>query len=202
MRKHLLNRLYNFHWIVPGEAARSSQSYLKMLAPFLHANGLRAVINLRGHHPQFPWWDYENAICAREGVAHLDAMMDSRRLPLRAMLVALLDAFERAPKPFLLKCSGGQDRTSFAAALYLVHRDGWTALEHAQRQFRALPYLHFPRPRQRWLRAFLPLAKEMAQGRPLAQWVRESYDPDEFARLLPAETFNGVWEPWKPRQTR
>ncbi len=48
-------------------------------------------------------------------------MMDSRRLPLRPMLVALFDAFDRAPRPFVIKCSGGQDRTSLAAALYIVH---------------------------------------------------------------------------------
>jgi len=198
MRK-LLNIFYNFHWIVPGEAARASQSYLGMLSPFLKANAIRAVINLRGRHPKFAWWAYETEVCAREGVAHLDAMMDSRRLPLRAMLVALIDAFEAAPRPFVVKCSGGQDRTSFAAALYIVHRDGWDALDRAQQQFRVLPFLHFPRAHQRWLKAFLPLARELAGGRPLAQWIRESYDPEDFARRLAPGTFHAIWEPWKPK---
>jgi len=202
MRKQLLNRLYNFHWIVPGEAARSSQSYAKALAPFLRVNGIRSVINLRGHHPQFPWWRYETGSCAREGIAHFDAMMDSRRLPTREMLVTLIDSFDRAPKPFLVKCSGGQDRTSLAAALYLVHRDGWRAVETAQRQFRALPYLHFPRRHQRWLKTFLFAARIMAQNKPLSQWVREDYDPAEFAQRLATGTFAGIWEPWKPRQKR
>jgi len=201
MRK-LLNLIYNFHWIVPGEAARSAQPYLGMFAAFLKGNGIASVINLRGHHPKFAWWRAETEVCARLGVAHFDAMMDSRRLPLREMLVALFDAFERAPKPFVVKCSGGQDRTSFASALYIVHRDGWDAMERAERQFSRLPYLHFPRANQRWLKQFLPYARAQAGGAPLAEWIARGYEPEAFARALAPGSFNGIWEPWKPRIRR
>jgi len=201
MRK-LLNILYNFHWIAYGEAARSAQAYAGLLGPFLKANRIAAVINLRGRHPKFGWWKYESQTCARLGIAHFDVMLDSKRLPIKDMLVALFDAFDAAPKPLLIKCSGGQDRTSFAAALYIVHRDGWSALERAQRQFARFPYLHFPKPPQRWLKQFLPYAKREANGKPIADWVRESYDPHEFAQTLAPGTFNGIWEPWKPPLSR
>jgi hypothetical protein len=197
MRK-LINLLYNFHWIVAGEAARSAQAYLGLLKPFLRANRIAAVINLRGRHPKFAWWRHETGVCAALGIAHIDVMLDSKRLPLREMLVALFDAFDAAPRPFLIKCSGGQDRTSFAAALYIVHRDGWSARGRAERQFSRWPYLHFPKPPQRWLRQFLPYAQAQSNGAPLAQWVRESYDPHAFAAALAPGTFNGIWEPWKP----
>ena len=197
MRK-LLNLLYNFHWIVPGEAARSAQAWFGLLGPFLRANRLKAVINLRGRHPNFGWWQYETQTCARLGVAHFDAMLDSRRLPLKEMLVVLLDSFDAAPRPFVIKCSGGQDRTGFAAALFVVHRDGWEATETALGQFARFPYLHFPRSNQLWLHRFLVFARERANGAPLAQWVRRDYDPVSFALWLQPETFNGIWEPWKP----
>ena len=198
MRK-LLNLLYNFHWIVPGEAARSAQAYLGLLGSFLRANRLNAVINLRGRHPNFDWWKYETETCARLGVAHFDAMMDSRRLPLKEMLVALIDAFDAAPCPFVIKCSGGQDRTSFAAALYIVHREGWEATERALEQFARFPYLHFPKDNQRWLREFLPYARQQANGATLADWIRQYYDPEALARWLKPGSFNGIWEHWKPR---
>lgn len=198
----LLNRLYNFHWVVPGEAARSSQSYLGGLGAFLKSNALNGMINLRGRHPDVAWWLYETEICSRLDVAHFDAMMDSKRLPLRQMLVTLIEAFEAAPRPFIVKCSGGQDRTSLASALYIVHRFGWDALDRAQRQFSALPYLHFPKAPQKWLRLFLPYARGEAHGAALADWVRNRYDPQEFAHWLDvngyAGTYNGIWEPWKP----
>lgn len=197
MRK-LLNLLYNFHWIVPGEAARSAQAYAGMLGWFLRGNGLKAMINLRGRHSNFDWWKYESGTCTRLGIAHIDAMMDSRRLPLREMLVALIDAFDAAPRPFVIKCSGGQDRTSFAAALYIVHRDGWDAMERALKQFARFPYLHFPKDNQRWLREFLPYARQQANGAALADWIRRDYDPEALAQWLKPGSFNGIWEPWKP----
>ena len=40
--------LYNFHWVVPGEAARSAQAYAGFLGPFLSAHGIRSEIKLRG----------------------------------------------------------------------------------------------------------------------------------------------------------
>jgi hypothetical protein len=79
-------------------------------------------------------------------------------------------------------------------------------MERAQQQFARLPYLHFPRAHQRWLRQFLPFAKEQSKGAPLADWVRREYDPAVFARWLDANGFagsyNGIWEPWKPRAPR
>jgi protein tyrosine/serine phosphatase len=201
-----LNRLYNFHWVVAGEAARSSQSYIGALETFLKSNGLKCVINLRGEHPDVAWWRYETETCHRIGATHLDAMMDSKRLPLRPMLTTLFDAFEAAPRPFVIKCSGGQDRTSLASALYVAHRFGWEASTRAQRQFRALPYLHFPRQPQRWLRLFLPYARQQSQGASLADWIRNTYDPREFARWLDtnghAGTYKSIWEPWKPPAKR
>lgn len=197
MRKPL-NLFYNFHWVVPGEAARSAQPYAGMYAAFLRGNGIKAVINLRGRHPKFGWWKKEHETCERLGIVHLDAMLDSKRLPLKEMLVALFDAFDAAPRPFLIKCSGGQDRSSLAAALYLIHRDGWDAMARAEAQFARWPYLHFPKEPQRWLKQFLLYAFVQSEGRPLAEWVREHYDPHALAKYLEPGTFNGIWEPWKP----
>ena len=205
MRKPI-DILYNFHWIVPGEAARSAQAYAGMLGLLLKSNGLKAVINLRGHHPNFDWWRYETGVCARYGVAHFDAMMDSRQLPLREMLAGLFDAFDAAPRPFVVKCSGGQDRTSLAAALYIVHRDGWSAMDRAQAQFARFPFLHFPRREQRWLRQFLDFAREQSGGAPIGAWVRQNYDPEQFAQWLEArgmrDTFREIYVPWKQGRKR
>jgi hypothetical protein len=190
--------LYNFHWIVPGEAARSAQAYAGWLAPFLTRHGIKSLINLRGPNPTFGWWRYEKKVCETLNVEHIDVMLDSRHLPWRSMLANLFDAFDRAPRPFLIKCSGGQDRTSFAAALYLIHRDGWSALDAAEAQFARFPYLHFPKTHQRWLRPFLSFANTESAGRPLADWVRESYDPVRLKTWLETNgyvgSFKGVFE--------
>lgn len=170
--------LYNFHWVVPGEAARAMQAWAGRLGPFLKRRGIRTIINLRGRNDDLSWWKMETAIARAGGIAHLDAMLDSRKIPTRAMLVRLVECFDTAPRPFLLKCSGGQDRTSFAAALYIIHRDGWGAIETARAQYDRFPYLHFPKRQQRWLKAFLDFAAGDARGQPLSEWIRTHYTPE------------------------
>lgn len=192
MRK-LLNIIYNFHWVVPGEAARSAQAVAGGLSMLLATQKIRGLINLRGSNPDYSWWRYETRVCAQLGIAHFDAMLDSRKLPTRAMLTDLFAAFDASPRPFLVKCSGGQDRTSFACALYLIHTRGWAARAQAEKQFSRWPYLHFPKEHQRWLRPFLDYAQGQADGQEIAQWVREHYDPHRFAQWLDANGHRGTY---------
>jgi hypothetical protein len=190
--------LYNFHWVVPGECARAAQAYAGFLGPFLARHRIGAVINLRGPNPAWRWWHYEKRVSARCGAEHYDVVLSSKRLPTRQMLMNLIDAFDGAARPLLLKCSGGQDRTSFAAALYILHSKGWGAEAEALGQYARWPYLHLPKTHQRWLKAFIEFAREGAGGRPLAQWIRESYAPAALKEWLEArglgEGFRGLYD--------
>jgi hypothetical protein len=191
--------LYNFHWVIPGEAARSAQAYAGFLGPFLRARGIRAIVNLRGSHPDYAWWRYESRVCEKLGVVQLNSKLKSRRLPTRAMLADLIAAFDAAPMPMLIKCSGGQDRSSFASALYILHRKGWSAFDEAAAQFAAWPYLHRPKPQQRWLKPFVEFAREDSRGRPLAQWIVSDYTPETLKAWLEArglgDSFRGLYLP-------
>jgi hypothetical protein len=193
MRK-LLNTIYNFHWITRGEIARSAQAHFRGLSVMLASQKIRGLVNLRGHNPDYGWWRYETRICEKLGVAHFDAMLDSRKLPTRAMLTDLFAAFDKTPRPFLVKCSGGQDRSSFAAALYLIHTRGWRARAQAERQFARWPYLHFPKAHQRWLKPFIGYAEGEANGADIAKWARENYDPHHFAQWLDANGYEGTYK--------
>jgi hypothetical protein len=183
----LLDILYNFHWVREGEAARSSQAHFGGLTRLMRRNGLKAVINLRGENRDLSWWRYERRVCEALGARHFDTMLDSRHLPTREMLVTLLSAFEEAPRPFLIKCSGGHDRTALASALYVIHRLGWEGQPEAERQFDPGLYGHAPKKHQHWLRPFLAFAREDCRGAPLADWVRNAYDPAKLAQWLTAQ---------------
>jgi hypothetical protein len=190
--------LYNFHWIVRGEAARSAQAYAGFLGPFLAAHGIRSVVNLRGPNSKFAWWRYEKRVTDRRGIAHFDTMLNSRRLPTRQMLLDLLDAFDAAPRPVLLKCSGGQDRSSFAGALYLLHTRGWDSYADAEKQFARWPYLHFPKQHQRWLKPFIAFAQAEAKGRLLRDWISGDYTPEKLKAWLESQGwddfFRGLYD--------
>lgn len=156
------------------------------------------MLNLRGPNPGWRWWRSEKRICERLGVEHRDVMLSSKRLPTRAMLIALLDAFDQAAQPFLLKCSGGQDRTSYAAALYLLHTGGWSAFADAEAQLASWPYLHWPHRHQRWLKLFLTFAREEARGKSLRQWIEQDYSDLHYKAWLEArdeaDSFHGLYD--------
>lgn len=198
----LTDTLYNFHWVREGEAARSSQAFFGGLEGLMTRHGLKAIINLRGENSDLSWYRYEQAVCARLGARHIDAQLDSRHLPTRAMLTTLVEAFETAPRPFLMKCSGGHDRTAFACALYLLHRDSWKVMAAAEAQFDPR-YGHKPKAGQHWLKPFLAFADEDAAGQPLATWVREVYDPAALEHWLSAhglaDSHKGIFD--KPHRS-
>jgi hypothetical protein len=179
----ILDRLYHFHQVTP-EVARSAQPYLGFYAAFLKPHGLKSLINLRGENRDFGWWRSEKAAAATLGIAHFDVKLSSRNLPSRSGLTALFDAFARAAPPILMKCSGGQDRTGLAIALYLIYRRGAAALPDAEAQFALWPYLHRPKSYQLWLKAFPGYAVEQTAGGDIAEWARSRYEPDHFAAWL------------------
>jgi protein tyrosine phosphatase (PTP) superfamily phosphohydrolase (DUF442 family) len=186
----LLDRLYHLHWVTQ-DVARCAQPYLGFYRGFLRAHGFKSLINLRGENADFRWWRTEKRIAQELGIAHFDVKLSSRNLPSRSGLVELFGALERAQPPILLKCSGGQDRTSLAAALYILQAKGSAALREADNQFAFWPYLHRPKAYQLWLREFPAYAASEARGMPLAEWVRTRYDPKAFAEFLGAKGLPG-----------
>ncbi len=179
----ILDRLYHLHWVTP-DLARSAQPYLGFYGAFLRPHGFKSLINLRGENAGSRWWRTEKRTADRLGIAHFDVKLSSRNLPSRSSMSALLEAFAAAQCPLLVKCSGGQDRTSLAAAMFLLMRGGPGALAAAEQQFALWPYLHRPKRYQRWLRHFPAYAVEQAGGLPLRVWAQSRYTPEDFAGWL------------------
>lgn len=182
----LLDRLYHLHWVTQ-DVARCAQPYLGFYRGFLSPHGFKSLINLRGENAAFAWWRNEKRTAKELGIAHFDVKLSSRNLPSRSGLAELFAAFDAARLPILLKCSGGQDRTSLAAALYILQAKSSAALPEAENQFSFWPYLHRPKAYQLWLREFPAYAAAEAQGMPLGQWARTRYHPKAFAAFLGAK---------------
>ncbi len=159
----------------------------------LRAHGIATVINLRGENPKSTWYLPERAACDTLGIGYRDCPLHSRRLPKKEMLTGLLEAYRTAPRPMLIKCSGGADRTALAAAIYLLLRDGVDGLTMAQRHIALLPYLHLPKRYQRWIRHFPRYFKTDHDGMPFAEWAVERYQPERFAHWLDDQGLGGTW---------
>ena len=103
--------------------------------------GYRSVLNLRGASPA-PWYATERAFATRHGLAHYDLRMSAEVEPSPDDIERLIAIMRAAPKPLLVHCKDGADRSGLAAALYLVAIEGRSASEAGGQL--SLWFGHFP----------------------------------------------------------
>ncbi|WP_245427573.1 dual specificity protein phosphatase family protein [Pleomorphomonas carboxyditropha] len=132
----------NFHRVLAGELYRSGQMSDKDLAIHIRTHGIRSVLNLRGAQPKQSWYVSEVGVSQALGVRHYDLAL-SADLDLKpSQRDELLRIMSEAPRPLLIHCKQGADRTGLAAALYLRHGKQ-RSLKEAGKQL-SIWYGHFP----------------------------------------------------------
>ncbi len=109
---------------------RSAQLSAAGLHQRIEARQLVAVLNLRGPNPERAWYQAQQQILAEQQVQSLDLPLSARTLPDILLLQRLVAALEELPRPFLLHCQHGNDRSGLAAAL-LHLADPNSSLERA-----------------------------------------------------------------------
>ena len=168
--KHLLYTYdpLNFHIVKDGVMYRSAQPTWHDVRDIAEEYSIKSIINLRGASPGQVWYDEELAISQKLGLELVDIRMSAARLPHREDLLRLLDSFKILPRPILIHCKAGADRTGEAVALF--------ALDHLKRSKRkAAGQLH---PYYGHIPDLYPaktyFVREVYQGE---EWAREFYYP-------------------------
>lgn len=158
----------NLHAVRDEVMYRSAQPTGDDLRMVAEAYGIKSIINLRGAQPGKDWYDEELAVSRELGLQQVDIRMSAGRLPHREDLLSLLDAFNDLPRPILVHCKGGADRTGEAVAVFVLDHLKWSKRKAAGQLH---PYFgHFP---DRYP-AKTYFIREVYRGE---QWARESYDP-------------------------
>lgn len=106
----------NFHVVVPGEVYRSAQPSPADLRCWTDRYGLRTVINLRGESSG-DFHAEQRAAAGELALRMVDVRFSAMNHPPRPQLLRLIDALENSPRPILLHCKRGADRTGIAAVL-------------------------------------------------------------------------------------
>ncbi|WP_081619923.1 tyrosine-protein phosphatase [Rhizobium sp. 2MFCol3.1] len=108
----------NFHTVVAGQFYRSAQPSPAQLERYIRDHGIKTVINLRGNAGYAKWWAEEVAVSERLGVKHVDFGMSASKILSTEKADQLVAIMRDAPKPILVHCLSGSDRTGLASVLY------------------------------------------------------------------------------------
>src|SRR5439155_27023950 len=103
---------------------------------------IRSVINLRGANPGQDWYEQESALARHQAWHFYDLPVDSQ-CPTASELSELLRVLEGCPKPVLIHCQSGIDRSGIVAAICVLLLDEAGSLERARKHL-GWRYGHMP----------------------------------------------------------
>ncbi len=119
----------NLHEVKAGEYYRSAQPSAEKLDSYIRRYGLKTVLNLRGAHGEADWYREEQRVTAAHGVLLVDFPMSAQADLSRDDALKLVEIMRNAPKPILVHCKTGADRTGLATAIYAYKIAGMTEAE-------------------------------------------------------------------------
>ena len=131
----------NFHEVEQGTVYRSALLGSEKLEHAIDRLGVKTVLNLCGEQPGVEWYEGEVEVSRRRGVKFVSMGLSANTALDPAQMAKLTDALREAPKPLLIHCRAGSDRTGLASAIYVATHGG--SYRDAQAQL-SLYYGHFP----------------------------------------------------------
>jgi protein tyrosine phosphatase (PTP) superfamily phosphohydrolase (DUF442 family) len=114
----------NFHVLSPGKAYRSAQLTKASLGKKIRQLGIKTILNLREADVTADWYRDEKALAASHGVQHFDFPLSEYNLVDAETLEKIAGVLRDAPKPVLIHCAAGADRTGLVSALYRLKVEG------------------------------------------------------------------------------
>jgi len=172
----------NKHRMDGGNFIRTAQPSEGDLRRAMEDDGVRTIVNLRGHNAGKSWYDTEYAFAQENDLDHCSVRLSKGRLPTEEQLGDLLEIYEEAERPMLVHCQSGSDRTGFAAVVYrLVVMDH--PLDEALDSF-SMFYGHLDQNTP--LDHLFEIYREEANGRRFDVWYEEDYDLERLNAKLVA----------------
>jgi len=128
----------NFHKI-DNNAYRSAQLFFFNMPYYIEKYNIKSIINLRGGQGKW-FYKYETKISKEYNITHYDYNLSPTKMLSLNDMNKLVNIIKKAPKPILIHCKAGADRTSLVTALYLYNKHKYKKAEEAF----SIKYLHFP----------------------------------------------------------
>jgi protein tyrosine/serine phosphatase len=104
--------------VQPGQFYRAARMSPATLAETIDRYGIKSILNLEGSRPEQRWYQDETALSNRLNVVHYDYRLSATRFVTSDQVDDLVAIIRKAPKPLLVHCKNGADRTGLISALY------------------------------------------------------------------------------------
>jgi len=165
----------NVHIVIPGEFIRTAQLEPEQLSQVIKKYQIKSVINLRGKAAGEAWYDDERAAVEKQGAEHFDIRLQAHAMPTPQQLRKLVGMLQTAPRPVLIHCKGGADRTGLASALALVlNGDSFQrANQQVSWRFFAFSSDSVGRLVMPYYQCYLQKNQQKSSPKTLLEWVRE-----------------------------
>ena len=133
----------NFHILEKGMVYRSAQLNILNTSYYLKKYKIKTVLNLRGEALTSKWYIDEKKAIEKNGAKLISYDMNSGQYFDFKRTSQIIQILKDAPKPLLIHCIGGADRTSLVSALYLygvLNKSKEEAWEQMNWYYGHLPY--------------------------------------------------------------
>lgn len=158
----------NFHEVEKNAFFRSKQLSPKKLEKFIKQFGIKTIINLRGKNEDKKWWRQEKEIAKQLNIGFYSIPMSAQRLPHKKDLITLLNLYKHAPRPILIHCLAGADRTGEAAAIWVLDQQKKSKKDALKQLSFTYGHFSFIRPSKKFF------IKKLWKGR---KWAETKYNP-------------------------
>lgn len=111
------------HAVIVDQVYRSAQLSPQILQQRIRAQHIKSVFNLRGEQVNSAWYVQEVAATQQMGAEHFDLTLDAHKIPSKEALRKLVYVLMHAPRPILVHCLGGADRSGLASAVAMILND-------------------------------------------------------------------------------
>jgi len=130
----------NFHKVADG-VYRSAQLYEFDMPEFYEKYGFKTILNLRGAKPGKKWYEYEKRFAKKHNITLIDFKISDKKIQSLETMKKIVKIIKTSPKPVLIHCRAGADRTGLASALYLYSLGDMNASRMLSLKYGHFPYL-------------------------------------------------------------
>ncbi len=110
----------NIHTVIPGEVYRSAQLPHEKLDELIQKDHIKTIFNLRGSHVGELWYTLEFNSAKQNNIRFYNWSLPAHSMPTKEQLQHIITALDEAPRPILIHCKNGADRSGLVSAFALI----------------------------------------------------------------------------------